>query len=285
MRVFILALDGLEYDYVIKWNLKNLMQKTFGKFEISPNYFTFEGGVAIPYSPLVWASFITGVPPESHNVNGFWQYDNKILEIVRKFPLILKIRGKRRILSRTGITPNLQRVKQKTIFEKVNPSIAIDVVGYNANEKTRKMMFKIKSIDEFITISNKFFLAKIDYFWTLVDEPWKLFMYYINHVDHMSHCTELTKLKYLYQYMDYFAKKIKNHIKNHIGDCIFLIVSDHGFEKTDKYVGVANLLKGPPQVHSKHAFYSLNINTKWKPNHVTDFMPRILEWVSSYVTT
>lgn len=40
MRICILAFDGLEYDLVIKWRMKALMQEYYGKYNspISPTF-------------------------------------------------------------------------------------------------------------------------------------------------------------------------------------------------------------------------------------------------------
>jgi len=54
MKVFILGLDGLEYNFVEKWNLRNLKQREYGKLEVPISKRGW------PSSPEVWASFLTG---------------------------------------------------------------------------------------------------------------------------------------------------------------------------------------------------------------------------------
>ena len=55
VKIFILGLDGLEYDFVVRWNLKSLKQKEYGKLEVPIDK---ESGV--PKSPEVWSAFLTG---------------------------------------------------------------------------------------------------------------------------------------------------------------------------------------------------------------------------------
>ena len=61
MKVCILAIDGLEYKFAVQWNLKNILQKTYGKIELTPEY--FHESENVPITPKVWASFITGKKP------------------------------------------------------------------------------------------------------------------------------------------------------------------------------------------------------------------------------
>ena len=55
-------------------------------------------------------------------------------------------------------------------------------------------------------------------------------------------------------------------------DVIILIVSDHGMQ--DSGDGITGN-------HSRHAFWSLNIKTTWKPNSITDFYSKIINWCES----
>lgn len=273
MRVFVLGLDGLEYDLVVKWQLRHLMQKTYGKFEIGEKYFIWKDGIGGPYSPLVWASFITGEPPSVHGISGFWTYRNRLLDFTRKLPFIAKFQGKRRYLSKLGIKPTMEKrqdLKVKTIFDAVQPSIAIDVVGYNPMETLRRKQFKAKNIDEFMHIAFNNFKRKKEILFSKLNSNWKLFMFYVSLTDHAGHCWTFNRLRKVYQAMDALVTEIKNSIDN----CIFLIVSDHGMTEHRGREEYGTRL----HVHSKYAFYSLNIKTKWQPNIITDFYDTITKW-------
>ena len=89
MRVFILALDGLEYELVKKWRLTNLLQNYCDTFKIPREYFIvgvnrWAGNkvIASPYTPIIWTSFLTGRKPDDHGVKELREYF-KIPEALR----------------------------------------------------------------------------------------------------------------------------------------------------------------------------------------------------------
>jgi hypothetical protein len=55
MKVFLLGLDGLEYETVIQEKCIQLMQNQFGKIVVP-----IDREYGFPRSPTVWASFLTG---------------------------------------------------------------------------------------------------------------------------------------------------------------------------------------------------------------------------------
>ena len=80
-KIFILGLDGLEYDFVEKWNLVHLKQREYGKIIVP-----IAEKLGVPNTPEVWASFLTGkhikVSFEDRNVV---LPVLKILKILRKY--------------------------------------------------------------------------------------------------------------------------------------------------------------------------------------------------------
>ncbi len=279
MKVFILALDGLEYDLVVKWRLKNLLQRTYGKLRVGEEYWTWTSGFGRPYSPLVWTSFITGAKPRAHGITGFWTYRSKPIEWIRKLPLIAKFRGKRAFLSRFGVKPQLQQkrdLKVRTMFDVIQPSFAIDVLGYNPEMEIRAKQFRCRNVEDYMKTARTGFLELRKKMFDLLEEPWKLFMFYVHYTDAAGHCWPFGRLKLVYQLMDLLTTEIKDRLEE---DTIFLIISDHGIETTDRLIGQSKDLKGAPKhCHSMHAFYSLSFETSWKPKDITDFYPKILQW-------
>ena len=81
MKVFILALDALEYDFVERWDLKYLKQKVYGRIELGERYNPSWGDE--PYTPIVFHSFISGLPPEKHKIESVATY-GKTLDFLRK---------------------------------------------------------------------------------------------------------------------------------------------------------------------------------------------------------
>ena len=70
-KVIVLGIDGLEYSLVEKWGLKNIMQKTYCKLDLSD--------YKIIVTPPIWGSMITGKIDE--DVMKVWE---KSAELVGK---------------------------------------------------------------------------------------------------------------------------------------------------------------------------------------------------------
>ena len=280
MKVFILALDALEYNLVTKWDMENLKQTTYGKFKLSPEYFHEEENV--PYTPIVWASFITGKKPSEHRIKSIFTY-GKLLEKLRWFKPIKAIKGKRKILWKLGIKPrtvNRGDLNLSTIFDKVKPSIAFQVPTYNESTELNlilRVFLQEKSIKEFIQKTWEIFHLKRRQLFEILDKQkdWKLFMAYFKVADLLGHVylkKNPKKLKEVYFILDTLTEEIKEKMPNNI---LFLIVSDHGMQIGDDPVFAS---------HSNHAFWSLNIKTNWKPKDITDFYPKIIEWTKAETT-
>jgi len=273
-RVFVLALDGLEYDLVVKWRLKNLLQRKYGKIPVSPSYFYL--GEKVPATPTIWATFVTGVPPEKHNIRDFMSY-GRILDFIRFLPPIRWIKGKRRLLLKLGLplrTRTRKEMPAKTLVDIIKPSVSIYF----------PMIYNIWPIRKFVTLLEthgakvferemlKAHRIRVDLTFKKLRENsgWKLFLAYFDTPDLMGHLHIAKRLKRLmrfYHSLDFLAYKLKKTVPE---DTIFLIVSDHGMRPMPD--GTGN--------HSYHAFWSLNIDTDWEPKDVTDFFPQILRWCS-----
>nr|MDO8044128.1 alkaline phosphatase family protein [Candidatus Baldrarchaeota archaeon] len=279
-RVFVLALDGLEYDLVKKWNLKNLMQKSFGKIKLRKEYCikskpSWAEGTpeeVVPYTPIVWASFITGLPPQKHKIKTIWTY-GKILDRIRKLPLIRHIKGKRKLLYKIGLGPrvvNKRDLNARTIFDVVKPSIDVYVPTYSDNTELHRRLSKALSISlkEYEREIWKVHRLRERKVFENLHREWKLFMAYFDIADLMGHlhiAKRPQRLRRVYRALEILSLEIKRRIP---GDTVFIVVSDHGMKPEPD--GTGN--------HSDHAFYSLNIETDWKPSDITDFYHKIIEW-------
>jgi len=281
-RVFILALDGLEYDLVKQWNLKGLMQKKFGKIKLRAEYCIKSKPLwakdtskeNVPYTPIVWASFITGLPPTKHKIRSIWTY-GRILDRIRKLPLISWIKGKRKILYKIGLGPrvvNRKDLNAKTFFDLVKPSIDVYVPTYSDNTELHRRLSKalLAGLKEYEKEIWRVHEERKKKLFESLQKEWKLFMAYFDIADLMGHLHIVKrpqKLRRIYRRLDILAFKIKKQLPK---DTIFLVVSDHGMKPEPD--GTGN--------HSDHAFYSLNIDIDWEPNDITDFYHKILEWCS-----
>lgn len=280
MKIFILALDGLEYDLVKLWNLLGLRQKTCGKIKLSKEYYISTRSPltkmveVTPYTPIVWASFITGLPPRKHGIRQMITYGN-FLNKLRNAPLIRNIKAKRKILWKMGLKPRLVSKKDlstKTLFDLINPSIAIDIPAYNESTEYHYRLLRAFSKDGIVKyekeVWNIFNERKAKLFREII-KPWKLFMVYFKITDLLGHlyvCKNPSKLSLVYKEVNKLAKTLQHMVST---DTIFLIVSDHG---------VIPSADGVTGTHSDHAFWSLNMKISWKPKDIIDFYPKILEW-------
>jgi len=273
LRVFILALDGLDYGLVKRWKLRSLLQKRHGVFEIGREY--FHPTIGEPYTPIIWASIITGKKPQEHGVRDWWTY-GKLLDRLRYMPLIRWIKGKRRLLSWLGIEPRVPRrddIKCTTIFDVVKPSVAVNVPTYNDPTEYHRMLGEAveKGLDEYIrTIWRVHELRKRDTFRALEASEWRLFMAYFDLADLLGHIFFIKKRLYLmraYIELELLSSKLQSLVPD---DTIFLIITDHCMKPSSD---------GISGEHAEIAFWSLNIDEDWAPRDFTDFYPKILEWV------
>jgi len=274
VKVCILAIDGLEYNLAVQWKLKNLLQTTYGKIELTPEY--YHKSENVPITPKVWAGFITGKKPSVHGINKFWTYGK--LEKIRNLPLIRNLKGKRKLLWRIGIKPRIldrQDLKTKTIFDIVKPSIALDVPTYNLPTETQfafRKAITLHGIEAFIKCAWETFEKRRQTFLEKLDSNWKLLMAYFSLLDALGHVCIKKKPEELlkaYKTIDKLAEETKNRLNE---QHICLIVSDHGMKLSED---------GISGTHSNHAFWSLNIETDWKPKDITDFHPKIIKWTEN----
>ncbi len=269
MKVFILAIDGLEYNLVEKWKLNNLKQVTYGKGKC---FVTRE----VPYTPTMWVSFITGKHPSEHGVDAWWSW-GKFLDWIRLKTPLAKIKGKKkvflpllnffRIKPRRLITRADWKKDLRTIFDVVRPSIGLFIPGYNESIEFHNFTEDM-SIEEIERVALKNHEKRKRIMFKKIKEEWKLFMVWFDIVDlfgHMFWTLDPQKIKWCYREADSLAREIKKRI----GDSILLIVSDHGMKLSDD---------GVTGYHSDHFFWSLNIKTSWRPRYITDFYEKILEW-------
>ena len=280
MKVFILALDGLEYNLVLKWKLKNLIQKKFGWFRVGDEYKIQKSTTSVPYTPIVWTSFLTGVHPSIHGIKRLYTY-GKFFEFVRNLPLIRSVKGKRKIFQKLGVRYRLVNKKDlanKTIFDVVSPSIAVYFVCYNNPtwlwrkiQKVAQGLGKRYSIEDLDAVIWEGYRIRKSEVFRRLDDNWVLFGAYFEIADRMGHlhiAKRPLKLMKVYLELNRLAGELKKRLPD---DIVFLIISDHGMEVSED---------GVSGNHSERAFYSFNVNEDWEPKDFTDYYPKILEWIN-----
>ncbi|NVM22964.1 MAG: alkaline phosphatase family protein [Desulfobacterales bacterium] len=269
MRIFILAVDGLEYDLVKKWHLSNLKQEVFGWIDVS----SFRKIL----TPILWASFITGKPPETHGVTSWWtlssiSWIDRLFHLVRyRSPVIKHIPDwrLRKMVEFLGLDirppqkSDLQERGLLTIFDCASRPVAIDVPSYSETADTRALYARameggiMKYENEIWRVHKR----RIEEIWDKLNLDWDLFMAWVDLCDQMGHMwmgKNMLKMLKAYTRIDRLAYRIKQVLPN---DTLFVIVSDHGF-------GVSP--DGYP-CHSSRAFYSFNTDMGWRPEGILDY--------------
>lgn len=268
MKIFILALDGLEYTLVKKWGLLNLLQKVHGIIDVSE--FKDEKGRLL--TPCIWSAFITG---KKTRIKDWWTY-GRTLDWIRTKPPLVWIKGKRKLITRLGLrrrVVNRKDLNTQTIFEEAENSIALNVPSYNVPTEPNIWLLKVfkkKGLTAYEKSVWDLHKSRVKQTLNLLkNKNWSLFMTWFQIADLFGHiyiAKKLDNLRKAYFSLDYLASKLKNLVID--DDAIFLIVSDHGMMISKD---------GVSGDHSKYAFWSMNIDMDWRPKRITDFHAKILE--------
>ncbi len=281
-RMLILGLDGLEYDLVEKFDLKNLKQNEYGKTDIS-HY-------PVANTPLLWGSFLTG-----RNVSkDYWlslKYDaairflfesserlmpflyNKMRKIYQRYSTNERLKA---ILS-PGITKtwNFNAKKESTIFDLFENPKSIEFVTYDIQHAFENIMpirmyfvteeLNDNNFEEFIwrvrfdRIINKLCTA-------LENDSYDLIATYLNELDPIGHIFrgDLTVMERNYRKFDELVGEVKKKFDGRI-----LIISDHGMNPLGRY---------GDHLHIDHGFYSCNHDLNLNNPKPEDFYNIIQKW-------
>ncbi len=262
MKVFILGLDGLEYDFVEKWNLSYLKQRQYGKINVPINQ-----EVGHPTSPEVWATFLTGKHQQ------LWWKDSTTLPktIIKRFLTFLREHVNVSLSSslRNRTPWQLRHHKEfpeldATTFLDVTKSLDINVPYYSYDGLSQKLIRYLygKGVGNIRTL--KIWKAlyerrKQEILETIsqLENDVEVVFAFIHEPDLIQHYC-LTKPRFVKQFyydLDYSVYELKDRVPT---DVLFLIVSDHGFSFETG-------------THSHHGFYSSNQPLTPKPTNITHF--------------
>lgn len=266
-RVFVLALDGLDHDLVVQWNLKHLLQKQYGKIETIINK-----QLGLPTSPQVWGSFITGRIQEIDS----WHAYNRILEWVRKKSPLKLIKGKRKLSFRVGLRPDIvsrKHLSGKTIFDEIPKSIAINVPTYNprASEFIDLLGTKLKAgLEAWEKECYLQYQETVDEIFRKIGDEWDIFMVWIPIADQLGHLGRKVGMKAVYRKLNLLAYNVSTMCPR---NTLLTIVSDHGIRFLPDGTGT----------HTTSAFYSFSRKTGWAPREITDFYRFLTSYIKSGV--
>jgi len=246
IKIFILGLDGLEYNFVREWNLRNLKQQEYGKILVP-----IDKSKEVPLTPQVWAAFLTGkYIPSLYFVHPLTTEMllkmQSFLRFLRKFIRISLGLGKKIKIKAPNKFPNL---KEKTFID-LTKSIEINAPYYSYDGAV-------------FNILNQFYLGKL----TLKEciEAMRA-LYEMRKEQILLELEKIRDVDVVFAYMHFFYADLDNYVsvlKSRVEVSLFLIISDHGFDLETKN-------------HSMHGFYSSNVPLNPKPQRITDFYDLIV---------
>ena len=285
--MLIIGLDGLEYEFVVRWRCKKFMQKVYGKYDIV--------GISRLSTPILWGSILTGINVEKHgydikamdekkgrvdihkNILVRFLYD-KFYKYRAKLPV--KDLGIRRFLTRInemrnypGATMPVKLLKQTFLYKLQRRGykvLAIEVPSYNEtlNDIFRAncpkfMLAPHEAKLGFIQLLLKECKRRVNIVLNSLDE-YDLIFVYLPIPDLIHHVLSLTRhLKFwIFKYYKDIERLISPLLKY---DDLTLILSDHGFS-----------LKTLD--HTNYGFWSLNEDLGWDVKTIYDFHKHILSY-------
>lgn len=284
-RICILALDALEYDLIEGFNLENIKQREYGKIDIR----MFKDLA----TPIIWASFISGLPPEKHglDIRAIPHWHSSVIDKLRQLSIKIgldRIKGKGRILELVGfehrpfyeeMIAEFKYRKIETLFDIIPNSKALSVPPYQKWIHPETQLFLRHAIEKEEKLS-----AFEEHVWGIFEQKrrkclkiiqegnWKLFMTHFMFTDLLGHIYAGNPTKMFGIYIK--AEQLVEEAKKIIGDeTLLLIVSDHGM----KTIG-----EGTFGEHSDHGFYSSNIPLILENPKITDFFPLIAKILTEH---
>lgn len=236
----ILAIDALEYEKVLEYGSQNLMQKSYGKTDISQ--------FSEPRTMVLWSSFITG--------------ENKEKEVLGE--------GNQEMWHK-------RYPKEETFFSAFKEPLVLDLPGYNydksVHDKSRELLKKyFETEDEEVKkVTLKQYNADAFEHHRKIKEEFidglsgshDLVLGYFSAADVIGHLSfgDNTLMRMIYRDLDDLAKEMAEKADK------LLIISDHGMSPVGRFGD-----------HSNYGYWSLNYEAGIKEPKITDFRKLIEAW-------
>jgi hypothetical protein len=270
-RIIVLGIDGLEYNLVEKWRLKNIMQKTYCKLDLSD--------YKVIATPPIWGSMITGKIDEE--IMKIWEKASEIISLGNSDPDIKPKWWTKKWWTKLGMESLPTSVKEwiwKSFLEKkiIGGSLAEISANY-VIEKKQTNIFQffekpwtngIPSYRRAYTDStekkllNKVFREEKTPFVDYVTEIYKsdkmqlfsaldsqdndIIFWFASLLDKLGHIYIKSPLTLMNYYLE--INEVVGKVKEKCNDSRTYVISDHGMEP---YKGIWGM-------HSDHAFFSSN---------------------------
>jgi len=263
MRIFLLCVDALEYDFVAERDFPHLKQEQFFKVEIPRNCMTIfrdESGKEFvsPWTPVIWKIIFTGkAPHEPSEAKPPERWKNPLLNWLRSIGFV---RNTYAGLIKLGILkpglPARLGFKRKPLAELYETFLQMAkklVIVHNP--LTSDVRWAAKPLQggfkpkEIVESQLKVFMKEKQETLSKLNEDWDLFVTYTKLLDIVGHLywhKPLVVEKY-YRMVDEFAGQVQNRLPK---DTFMMIISDHGM------MPLHGVSAGGE--HSRHAFASFS---------------------------
>jgi hypothetical protein len=257
MTCVVLGFDGLEFELVEEFSLRNLKQKAYCKLSLED--------FPVPSTPLIWSSMLIGRPVKDL-IKEFMRFPRSLrwgtswkMRLIRKItPRRVRVFIGDKFLSRYSPNVNvagyLREKKIPTIFDEVK-SWTNGIPGYNIEKKEARggarwvdALGNDEEERKILASLRKKHDARVrDLFEVLQKKgEYSLIFFYDNWLDIAGHIELGRKLKIMNKYLEVnsIVGKVKERL-NIEGEDVLYVVSDHGMK-----------LLGRRGDHSDYGFFS-----------------------------
>ena len=273
MRVVIIGLDGLEASLINPDRYPNICQAEHGRINLD--------GFNQIQTPQIWTSFITGVMPSEHGIDGFKhktflsKIEKKYGDYVKKFLSLFGLKAvnlvtdvKNTLYGYYDIHPyepyTKEDIRVPTIFDKIPSSHVISLPVYNEPDVYMDIRRSVSRAVGNKELSHDLSETCLDLlkretgeFIKYLHKDINLIMVHLFVADVYGHLygRNEDKLQELYDLLEEFVGSVKN-------SALTIILSDHG-------------TKGG--LHTPYGFYSLSRPLGLDDPHITEFHDVILK--------
>lgn len=257
-RVLVLGFDGADWELISKWanegklpNFKKLMELgVAGPLE----------STIPPITPPAWTSMTTGKNPGKHGIYSFIKIE-KTNESWKKSIYTSKDKKSKElwdyisnsIVVNVPFTYPPKKIDGIMITGMLTPSLESEFTyppefKNEILEKFPNYMFELEPaqysarIQEFIEKLYNMTNERIKLFWHLFKKNWDLMFFVFIGPDRIQHILwGSEEMEEYWEYLDSFLGKVIEKVALR-GDIYLIVVSDHGFKKTNKIAYINNLL-------------------------------------------
>ncbi|UCD72662.1 MAG: alkaline phosphatase family protein [Candidatus Bathyarchaeota archaeon] len=284
LKVFFLALDALEYDFICSRNFPNLKQRQFVKVHIPRGCMTmWPDGVVEPFTPVIWKIILTGKNDQSEPAPPpVWPppWKNRFLNLLRDIRIVQEIYAYciRHSLIRRGFPEKIGFKRQEELDLKDSfigyaetPILIHNPLDVSVKWELEPFHGEFDPV-KVVRVYRADFEREREETLRRIDEEWDLFLIYSKFLDVVGHLLWQRDdvIEQYYTMVDQFAGEIRSRI----GDAFMMIVSDHGMMPL---TGTRH--QGGD--HSHHAFASfnreININSPLKITDIHDIVREKLQ--------